>query len=147
MNTDTITELKLLNATISKLVALFDIEQAHRKLIALTGMCYVANSDTGITAFKITKVEIQKEKVGSVVIYFDRVEVRRESSTVEGLVFDGSIYVCENRPKFFTLQNALANTEFEGYDLMKSAQFDNLKTMAKHRMDSAWDDLSETSAV
>ena len=145
MNTETLTELKLLNDRIGKLVDLYDEEQAHRKLMSLVGMCYVANADTGIIATKIIKVEVTNGvtngvKDRQIIMYVDRVEASRGRGDIRVLVF-------EDRPMFYTLQQALRAAEFEGFDLMKAAQFDHLKTIAKHRQDSVWNDLCESSAV
>lgn len=147
MNTETLTELKALNNRIGKLVDLFDEEQVHRKLMSLVGMCYVANADTGIIATKIIKVEVANGvtitngvKNRHIIMYVDRVEASRGRGDIRVLVF-------ENRPMFYTTQQALRAAEFEGFDLMKVAQFDHLKTVAKHRQDSVWNDLCESSAV
>lgn len=141
MKTSTIEELKALHNSIGNLIVKLDNDAIHNNLMSLIGMCYVSNSDTSIVATKINKVEVsQKDNGGHIVLYVDRVE----SSYLHELL---EVVVVENKPMQYTLQQALRIARFEGFDAMKPAQFDHLKTVAKSRQDSVWNDLCEASAV
>jgi hypothetical protein len=118
-----------------------DNDEIYNNLMSLIGMCYVSNSDTYIVATKIIKVEVtQSNNSGRIVMYIDRVE----SAYIEQ---DLDVVLIENRRMEFTLQNALRMARLEGFDAMKPAQFEHLKTVAKSRQDSVWEDLCEAAAV
>jgi hypothetical protein len=141
MKTSTIEELKALHNSIGNLIVKLDNDEIYNNLMSLIGMCYVSNSDTYIVATKIIKVEVtQSNNSGRIVMYIDRVE----SAYIEQ---DLDVVLIENRRMEFTLQNALRMARLEGFDAMKPAQFEHLKTVAKSRQDSVWEDLCEAAAV
>jgi hypothetical protein len=141
MKTSTIEELKALHNSIGNLIVKLDNDEIYSNLMSLIGMCYVSNSDTCIIAAKIIKVEVtQIQKIGRVVMYVDRVE----SAYIEQ---DLNVVLIENKRMEFTLQNALRMARLEGFDAMKPAQFEHLKTVAKSRQESVWNDLCEAAAV
>jgi hypothetical protein len=141
MKTSTIEELKALHNSIGNLIVKLDNDEIYKNLMSLIGMCYVSNSDTYIVATKIIKVEVtQSNNSGRIVMYIDRVE----SAYIEQ---DLDVVLIENKRTEYTLQQALRIARFEGFDAMKPAQFEHLKTVAKSRQDSVWNDLCEAAAV
>ena len=141
MKTSTIEELKALHNSIGNLIVKLDNDEIYKNLTSLIGMCYVSNSDTCIVATKIIKVEVtQRENAGRIVMYVDRVESAYIEQNLE-------VVLMENRRMEYSLQQALRIARFEGFDAMKPAQFDHLKTVAKSRQDSVWNDICEASAV
>ena len=140
MKTSTIDELKALHNSIGNLIVKLDNDEIHNNLMSLIGMCYVSHRDNTIVATKIIKVEItQNDKSTRVVMYVDRVEAQFINQTLD-------VVVVEHTPMPYTLQQALRIARFEGFDAMKPAQFEHLKTVAKSRQESVWEDLCEAAA-
>jgi alpha-mannosidase len=140
MKTSTIEELKALHNSIGNLIVKLDNDEIHNNLMSLIGMCYVSHRDKTIVATKIIKVEItQNDKSTRVVMYVDRVEAQFINQTLD-------VVVVEHTPMPYTLQQALRIARFEGFDAMKPAQFEHLKTVAKSRQESVWEDLCEAAA-
>jgi hypothetical protein len=137
MKTSTIEELKALHNSIGNLIVKLDNDEIYKNLMSMIGMCYVSNSDTCIIATKIIKVEYNS---GRIVMYIDRVESAYIEQNLE-------VVLIENKRTEYTLQQALRIARFEGFDAMKPAQFEHLKTVAKSRQDSVWNDLCEAAAV
>ena len=141
MKTSTIEELKALHNSIGNLIVKLDNDEIYKNLMSLIGMCYVSNSDTCIVSTKIIKVEVtQNNNAGRIVMYVDRVESAYIEQNLE-------VVLIENKRTEYTLQQALRIARFEGFDAMKPAQFEHLKTVAKSRQDSVWNDLCEAAAV
>jgi hypothetical protein len=141
MKTSTIEELKALHNSIGNLIVKLDNDEIHKNLMSLIGMCYVSNSDTCIVSTKIIKVEVtQNNNAGRIVMYVDRVESAYIEQNLE-------VVLIENKRTEYTLQQALRIARFEGFDAMKPAQFEHLKTVAKSRQESVWNDLCEAAAV
>jgi hypothetical protein len=141
MKTSTIEELKALHNSIGNLIVKLDNDEIYKNLMSLIGMCYVSNSDTCIVSTKIIKVEVtQNNNAGRIVMYVDRVESAYIEQNLE-------VVLIENKRTEYTLQQALRIARFEGFDAMKPAQFEHLKTVAKSRQESVWNDLCEAAAV
>ena len=141
MKTSTIEELKALHNSIGTLIVKMDNDEIFKNLMSLIGMCYVSNTSACIVATKIIKVDVtQHNNCGRIVMYIDRVESLYIEQNLE-------VVIIENKRTEYTLQQALRIARFEGFDAMKPAQFEHLKTVAKSRQDSVWNDICEASAV
>lgn len=147
MNT-TLQELRAAHDRLGKLIDQIASDDSHKKLMSLVGVCYVKHSGKGFEAHKINKIDVtQRNSGGVIVIYFDGVSAHMSDGSTDSsgaLTID----VYEDFAHHYTFDGALKFAEMMSeVDMMKSAEFDHLKTLAKHRKQSAWEQLCAAATV
>jgi len=150
MNPNTLAELKALHKSIGDLILAQEVDDSHHKIKTLVGRCYLRSDETGMTAYKITCVIINRdlknltlENLRRIHIHSERLKCSQSDGETTSYVYDDVTH--------YSVHEALLMVEgrhqaWKESDIITVSKFNRLKSVIEERSKRLIEDVMEVSA-